>query len=269
MQVRECEEDLLYRFYPGRQATDQAIEQHAQELSLELGGNAPFIVFDDADLVMAVACALIAKFKVTCQSCVCANRIFVHEKVYDKFSQRLIEEVKKFRVGNGADTSVTHGPLTNGVAKVEDHIKDAVSKRATVLLGGRRLLSQGKSFHELTLLGNVDDTMLVASEETFGPIVALLKFSSEDEVVARANKSDVGLASYIMTRDLGERIVSLRGSSLGWWLSTRASSQTPEHRKSIPVPELARRLTPCNTDLVASSTLVAVARAASTGLRTI
>lgn len=174
-----------------------------KKLSLELGGNAPFIVFDDADVEVAVASVLISKFKVTGQTCVCANRIFVQEGIYDQFSQRLVEEVKKFRVGNGGvDESVTHGPLTNGLAKVEEHIKDAVSKGAKILLGGNQLPAIGKNFHELTVLGNVDDSMLVTREETFGPIAALAKFSTEDEVVSRANNCEVGLASYLMTTDL-------------------------------------------------------------------
>ncbi|CAM1511849.1 Fc.00g093620.m01.CDS01 [Cosmosporella sp. VM-42] len=174
-----------------------------KKLSLELGGNAPFIVFEDADIEVAVSCALISKFKVTGQTCVCANRIYVQEGVYDKFSNRLVEEVRKFRVGNGAEESITHGPLTTSVAKVEEHVKDAVSKNATVLLGGNRLPSLGKNFFELTVLGDVNDTMKVTSEETFGPLAALTKFKTEEEVIKRANSVEVGLASYLMTSDLG------------------------------------------------------------------
>lgn len=172
-----------------------------KKLSLELGGNAPFIVFDDADLEVAVASALVSKFKVTGQTCVCANRIFVQEGIYEKFSARLVEEVRKFRVGDGRDSAVTHGPLTNGVAKVQEHIRDATSKNAKILLGGKQL-PLGKNFHELTILGEVDDSMLVTQEETFGPIAALTRFSTEEEVIQRANNSDVGLASYLMTTDL-------------------------------------------------------------------
>ncbi|KAL1874764.1 hypothetical protein VTK73DRAFT_183 [Phialemonium thermophilum] len=174
-----------------------------KKLSLELGGNAPFIVFDDADVEVAVASALASKFKVTGQTCVCANRIFVQEGIYDKFSKRLVEEVAKFRVGNGNDPSVTHGPLTTGVAKTEEHVQDAVSKKATVLLGGKRLPHLGPNFFELTVLGDVNDSMKVMSEETFGPLAALAKFKTEDEVIRRANSVEVGLASYVMTSDLG------------------------------------------------------------------
>ena len=175
-----------------------------KKLSLELGGNAPFIVFDDADVEVAVAAALISKFKVTGQTCVCANRMFVQEGIYDRFSRRLVEEVAKFRVGDGGrDASVTHGPLTTGVAKMEEHVRDAVDKKATVLLGGERLQDLGPNFFSLTVLGDVDDSMKVMSEETFGPLAALAKFKTEDEVVRRANSVEVGLASYVMTSDLG------------------------------------------------------------------
>ncbi|KEF63763.1 succinate-semialdehyde dehydrogenase (NADP+) [Exophiala aquamarina CBS 119918] len=205
-----CESDIVKKIsFTGSTRVGKILYQQSartlKKLSLELGGNAAFIVFDDADLEIAISSLLTAKFKVTGQTCVCANRIFVQQGIYQKFSQRLIEEVKKFRVGNAlivTDGSITHGPLTNGTEKVESHIKDAVSKNAKVLLGGNSLPSLGRNFHELTILGDVDDTMQVTKEETFGPVAALLKFSSEDEVVERANNSDVGLASYVMTTDL-------------------------------------------------------------------
>ncbi|KAH7376945.1 Aldehyde/histidinol dehydrogenase [Plectosphaerella cucumerina] len=174
-----------------------------KKLSLELGGNAPFIVFDDADLETAVSSAIASKFKVTGQTCVCANRIFVQEGIYDRFSKRLVEEVRKFRVGNGAtDASVTHGPLTTSVAKTEEHVQDAVSKGATKLLGGNRLADLGPNFFELTVLGDVTDSMKVMSEETFGPLAALTKFKTEDEVIRRANSVEVGLATYLITTNL-------------------------------------------------------------------
>lgn len=174
-----------------------------KKLSLELGGNAPFIVFDDADVEVAVASALVSKFKVTGQTCVCANRIYVQEGIYESFSRRLVEEVQKYRVGVGSDSSVTHGPLTTGIAKTEEHVQDALSKNATLLLGGKRLSKLGPNFFELTVLGDVDDSMKVMSEETFGPLAALTKFNTEDEVIQRANSVEVGLASYVMTNDLG------------------------------------------------------------------
>lgn len=173
-----------------------------KKLSLELGGNAPFIVFDDADVEVAVASALASKFKVTGQTCVCANRIYVQEGIYDKFSKRLVEEVSKFKVGDGRDATVTHGPMTTGTSRVEGQIKDAVSKGANVLLGGNTLPKLGKNFHELTVLGDVSTSAQVTTEETFGPLAALYRFKTEDEVVNNANKAEVGLASYVMTSDL-------------------------------------------------------------------
>lgn len=153
---------------------------------------------------MVVASALSSKFKVTGHICVCVpNWIYVQQGIYDQFCQRLVEEVEKFHVGDALqDNSVTHRPMTNGVSKVEEHIRDAVNKGAKVLLDGNRLPSLGKNFHELTILGDVNNTMHVASEETFGPVAALFKFLTEDEVVDQANKCDVGLASYVMTSDL-------------------------------------------------------------------
>lgn len=202
-----CESDIVKKIsFTGSTRVGKLLMRQSsstlKKLSLELGGNAPFIVFNDADVEVAVASAVISKFKVTGQTCVCANRIFVQQGIYDKFSKRLVEELQKFRVGNGADTSVTHGPLTNGVAKVQEHIQDATSKKAKILLGGKQV-PLGKNFHELTVLGDVDDTMLVTREETFGPIAALMRFDTEEEVIQRANNTDVGLASYLMTTDLG------------------------------------------------------------------
>jgi len=173
-----------------------------KKLSLELGGNAAFIVFDDANLEVAVASALISKFKVTGQTCVCANRFYVQDSIYESFSKRLAEEASKALIGNGSDPAVTHGPLTMGTSKVKTHITDATKRGARVLLGGSTLPSHGKNFHELTVLGDVTDDMLVMQEETFGPIAALARFTSEDEVIRRANDCEVGLASYVMTQDL-------------------------------------------------------------------
>lgn len=202
-----CESDIVKKIsFAGSTRVGKLLMRQSsstlKKLSLELGGNAPFIVFDDADVEVAVASTVISKFKVTGQTCVCANRIFVQQGIYDKFSKRLVEELQKFRVGNGADTSVTHGPLTNGVAKVQEHIQDATSKKAKIILGGKQV-PLGKNFHELTVLGDVDDTMLITREETFGPIAALMRFDTEEEVIQRANNTDVGLASYLMTTDLG------------------------------------------------------------------
>ncbi|CAI7582235.1 unnamed protein product [Penicillium bialowiezense] len=203
-----CESDIVKKIsFTGSTRVGKLLMKQSSDtlkkLSLELGGNAPFIVFDDADIETAVTSAVISKFKVTGQTCVCANRFFVQDGIYERFSKRLVEEMKKSQVGNGQDAASTHGPLTNGVSKTQEHIQDAVSKNATVLLGGKSLPNMGKNFHELTILGDVNDTMQVTTEETFGPVAALSRFSSEDEVVRRANNCEVGLASYLMTSDLG------------------------------------------------------------------
>ncbi|KAJ6442457.1 succinate-semialdehyde dehydrogenase [Purpureocillium lavendulum] len=205
-----CESELVKKIsFTGSTRVGKILMQQSsntlKKLSMELGGNAPFIVFDDADLETAVSSAIIAKFKVTGQTCVCANRIYVQDGIYDRFSGRLVEEVRKFRVGNGADGSVTHGPLTLGIAKTEEHVQDAVNKNASILLGGKRLTNLGPKFFDLTVLGDVTDDMAVMREETFGPLAALSKFWTEDEVIKRANSTEVGLASYVMTTDLNRQ----------------------------------------------------------------
>lgn len=186
-----CESDTIKKIsFTGSTRVGKLLMQQSsstvKKLSLELGGNAPFIVFDDADIEVAVTSTLASKFKVTGQTCVCANRIFVQEGIYDEFSKRLVEEVAKFRVGNGTEDAVTHGPMTIGVGKVKEHVEDAISKKAKILLGGKQLPNLGPNFFELTILGDVDDSMNVMSEETFGPLAALSKFTTEDEVVKRA-----------------------------------------------------------------------------------
>ncbi|CAG8132154.1 unnamed protein product [Penicillium salamii] len=204
-----CESDVVKKIsFTGSTRVGKLLMKQSsnslKKLSLELGGNAPFIVFDDADVETAVTSAVIAKFKVTGQTCVCANRFFVQDGIYEKFSKRFVEAVRKSQVGDGQNAASTHGPLTSGIDKTQEHIQDAVSKSATVLLGGNSLPSVGKNFHELTILGDVNDSMKVTSEETFGPVAALSRFSSEEEVVKRANNCEVGLASYLMTNDLGK-----------------------------------------------------------------
>jgi succinate-semialdehyde dehydrogenase/glutarate-semialdehyde dehydrogenase len=204
-----CQSDIVKKIsFTGSTRVGKLLMRQAsgtlKKLSLELGGNAAFVVFDDADLEVAVECAIASKFKVTGQTCVCANRIFVQAGIYERFAERLLEEVAKFRVGPGSDGANTHGPLIGpgGVGKTEEHVRDALNKNARLLLGGKRIPSLGRNFFEPTVLVDVDDTMQVTTEETFGPLAALLKFSTEEEVVARANRSEVGLAAYVMTTDL-------------------------------------------------------------------
>lgn len=175
-----------------------------KKLSLELGGNAPFIVFDDADLDAAVEGAIASKYRNAGQTCVCANRIYVQDGVYDAFAAKLVEAVKKLKVGDGMENGVTQGPLINeqAVKKVEQHIADAVSKGARVLLGGKRH-ALGHSFFEPTVLADVTPAMQVAREETFGPMAPLFRFKTDEEAVALANDTEFGLASYFYSRDIG------------------------------------------------------------------
>jgi succinate-semialdehyde dehydrogenase/glutarate-semialdehyde dehydrogenase len=174
-----------------------------KKLSLELGGNAPFIVFEDADLDAAADGALQSKYRNAGQTCVCANRLLVQEKVYDAFAARLTERVARLRVGDGMEPGVTTGPLINAaaVAKVEDHIADALGKGARVLIGGKRH-PRGGLFFEPTVLADVTPEMLVAREETFGPVAPLFRFKTEQEAIRMANDTEFGLAAYFYTQDI-------------------------------------------------------------------
>lgn len=174
-----------------------------KKLGLELGGNAPFIVFDDADLDAAVDGAIIAKFRNNGQTCVCANRIYVQAGVYDAFADRLAAKLENLKTGDGFQDGVTFGPLIDAkaVEKVRDHIADATAKGATVTLGGQPH-ALGGTFWQPTVLTNVTDDMAVAREETFGPVAPLFRFDSEEQVIVAANDTEFGLASYIYTRDL-------------------------------------------------------------------
>ncbi|HEY0331626.1 MAG TPA: NAD-dependent succinate-semialdehyde dehydrogenase [Rhodopseudomonas sp.] len=175
-----------------------------KKLGLELGGNAPFIVFDDADVDAAVDGAMVSKYRNMGQTCVCANRIYVQDKVYDAFVEKLAAKVAALTVGDGTEKGVTQGPLINqaAVEKTERHIADALANGATVITGGKRH-ALGGSFFEPTVLANVRPDALVAHEETFGPLAPVFRFKDEDEVIKFANKSPFGLASYFYARDLG------------------------------------------------------------------
>ncbi len=174
-----------------------------KKLSLELGGNAPFIVFDDADVDAAVAGAMASKYRNAGQTCVCANRLLVQAGIYESFAQKLAAQVQALKVGVGTEAGVTQGPLIDAqaLAKVEAHIADAVAKGARVLTGGKRH-AQGGTFFEPTVLADVTPTMLCAREETFGPVAPLFKFTDEAEAIALANATEYGLASYFYARDL-------------------------------------------------------------------
>jgi len=171
-----------------------------KKLSLELGGNAPFIVFDDADLDAAVQGALASKYRNTGQTCVCANRLLVQDGVYERFAAKLAEAVSQLKVGPGLAEGTNQGPLIdeNAVRKVEEHIADAVSKGARILTGGKRH-PLGGTFFEPTILADVTPQMKVAREETFGPVAPLFRFHTEEEAIRMANDTEFGLAAYFYT----------------------------------------------------------------------
>jgi succinate-semialdehyde dehydrogenase/glutarate-semialdehyde dehydrogenase len=175
-----------------------------KRVSLELGGNAPFLVFDDADLDAAVEGALASKFRNTGQTCVCANRFFVQRGVYDAFAARLVERARALRVGDGREEGVAQGPLITeaALAKVERHVADALARGARLACGGRRH-ARGGTFYEPTVLTDVPADVVLAGEETFGPVAPLFRFDDEAEAVRRANATEYGLAAYLYTRDFG------------------------------------------------------------------
>jgi len=173
-----------------------------KKLSLELGGNAPFIVFDDADIDSAVEGAMISKYRNAGQTCVCANRFYVQDGVYDQFVEKLAAKAAAMKVGNGFEPGVQQGPLIDGqaISKVETHVADALAKGARLVVGGDRI---GERFYTPTVLADVTDKMLCAREETFGPVAPVFRFTTEAEVVAAANATEFGLASYFYSRDIG------------------------------------------------------------------
>ena len=175
-----------------------------KKMSLELGGNAPFIVFDDADLDAAVVGAIASKYRNAGQTCVCANRLLVQDGVYENFSEKLAATVRAMKVGNGVEDGIIIGPLIDGkaVAKVEEHIQDAVQKGARIVIGGRRH-ALGGSFFEPTVIADVTPNMLVAREKTFGPLAPLFRFKTDEEAVQMANDTEFGLAAYFYSRDIG------------------------------------------------------------------
>jgi succinate-semialdehyde dehydrogenase/glutarate-semialdehyde dehydrogenase len=175
-----------------------------KKLSLELGGNAPFIVFDDADLDAAVEGAIASKYRNAGQTCVCANRLYVQDGVYEQFAAKLVAAVARLKVGNGQEAGVTQGPLIEekAVLKVEEHIADALAKGGRLLAGGKRH-ALGHSFFQPTVIADVTSSMQVATEETFGPLAPLFRFHTEEDVIAMANDTEFGLAAYFYARDIG------------------------------------------------------------------
>lgn len=175
-----------------------------KKLALELGGHAPFIVFDDADIDAAVSGAMASKFRNSGQTCVCANRFYVHKKIQDEFVEKFAKALAVIKVGNGMETGITQGPLIEAAAleKVKKHVADALSKGATLVTGGKQPI-EGKNFYEPTILANVSNKMLITHEETFGPVAPIIPFESDEEVIKLANNSQFGLASYFYSRDIG------------------------------------------------------------------
>jgi len=178
--------------------------ENIKKISLELGGNAPFIVFGDVDIDAAIESAMTAKFRNNGQTCVCANRIYVHASIYDKFAEKLTAKAARLKTGNGMDGGVNTGPLINtaALAKVEEHLADALSKGANVVLGGKRIGNDG-TFFEPTVITNVTPDMVISHEETFGPLAPLVKFETEAEVIDLANDTEFGLAGYFYTSNIG------------------------------------------------------------------
>lgn len=175
-----------------------------KKLALELGGHAPFIVFEDADIDAAVSGAVASKYRNSGQTCVCANRFYIHRKVQDIFVGKFAKAIQKIKVGNGMEDGITQGPLIELAAleKVERHVADALAKGAKLITGGKRS-SLGETFYEPTILANVSSDMLITYEETFGPVAPIIPFENDDEVIKLANNSQYGLASYFYSRDIG------------------------------------------------------------------
>jgi succinate-semialdehyde dehydrogenase/glutarate-semialdehyde dehydrogenase len=178
-----------------------------KRVSMELGGHAPFIVFEDADIDLAIEGTIRSKFASNGQQCVCANRIYVHDSIYDTFAQRLADKVSSMIIGDGLNENTQLGPMINqdAIDKVHDHVIDAVSKGATILCGGKALTGneyENGYFYSPTVLADVNEEMKITREETFGPVAPLIRFSDEDEVIEKANNTDYGLASYFYTNDL-------------------------------------------------------------------
>ena len=203
-----CESDVVRKLsFTGSTAVGRILMQQSaptlKKLSLELGGNAPFIVFDDAEVDAAVEGAVASKYRNAGQTCVCTNRFYVHEKIYDEFVQKLAAKAVQLKVGSGFDAGVQQGPLidANALKKVEQHITDATKHGARVITGGERH-SLGGTFYQPTVLADVTNKMLLTREETFGPVAPVFKFSNDDEAIAAANATEFGLAAYFYSRDV-------------------------------------------------------------------
>ncbi|SFB39176.1 succinate-semialdehyde dehydrogenase / glutarate-semialdehyde dehydrogenase [Lentibacillus halodurans] len=210
-----------------RQSADQV-----KKLSLELGGHAPLVVLDDADVDLAVKGTVASKFRNAGQTCICANRVYVQKGIYDEFVEKLSKAVRELKVGNGTDESVDIGPLINqdGLDKVKRHVKDATSKGATVVTGGEPITDHGGVFYLPTVVKDVDQSMVVMQEETFGPVTPVEKITSDEEAAALANDTPYGLAAYVFSRDVarGTKLIEkLDFGIVGWNDGAPSASQVP------------------------------------------
>ena len=204
-----CENPVVKKIsFTGSTAVGRLLMQQCaptlKKLSFELGGNAPFIIFDDADIEKAVDGAISSKFRCCGQTCICANRIYVQKGIYQQFAESFAKKVREFKVGSGYEEGVTHGPLIHGraVDKVHEHVEDARAKGATVIVGGKRDEHLGPNFYGLTVITGMHKDMKLHQEETFGPVAGLFEFDTEQNVIELANSSEVGLAAYFYSRDV-------------------------------------------------------------------
>ena len=229
-----CENPLVRKItFTGSTAVGKLLAGNAaknmKRFSMELGGNAPFIIFDDADIPAAVKAAIACKFRNSGQTCISANRIFVQSGVYDAFADQLTAAVSALNVGDGLDDGVSQGPLIDerAIDKVEAQVADAVAKGAGVVAGGARH-EKGGLFFEPTVLRDASAEMTIAREETFGPVAPLFRFNSEEEVLAQANDTEYGLAAYLFTRDLGRAFRMMKALEFGMVAVNEGMLSTPE-----------------------------------------
>ncbi|MFP5105659.1 NAD-dependent succinate-semialdehyde dehydrogenase [Neobacillus sp. C211] len=200
----------------GKKLVEKSAEQ-LKKLSLELGGHAPFIVFEDADLEKAAEGAVASKFRNAGQTCVCANRIYVHENIKDEFSKLFVEKVQALKVGNSLDQTVQIGPLVSkdGLDKVQEHVEDAKSKGAEVLIGGKVTGDPNGFYYEPTILANVTKDMIIMTEETFGPVAPITAFNNDEEVIFEANNTEYGLAAYLYTSNIQRAVTVSEALNFG------------------------------------------------------
>ncbi|KAG9256358.1 succinate-semialdehyde dehydrogenase [Emericellopsis atlantica] len=232
-----CKHPLVRKVtFTGSTAVGRIIAQHCshglKKVTMELGGNCPFIVFDDGDLDQAAAALMILKWRTAGQACTHANRVYVQSGVYEKFAQKMVEATRQIRVGHGADPLTTMGALTTSraAAKLERHVSDAVSKGAKVLCGGKAPAGLDGYFFEPTIVGDMDSSMLTTTEEIFGPLLGLYSFETEEEVVKAANDTSMGLASYFFTKDVDRTwrmLESLEAGMVGMNTGNASGAESP------------------------------------------